>query len=158
MDFSDTTNKQGLVQDCDFLVTSDSTSYPLANKAASANRYLDEAISIILKTDGKWQWDDLTNTNESIGIADLTADQQGYQLTSAIWSIGGGADASLTNTLLVLQGVEIKDSNGNWRALIPLDQKDFIPTIQGSPIDNGNTSVGVDYSQTDFLKTAGIPI
>ena len=155
MDFSDTTNKLGLVQDCDFLVTSDVNSYPLANKASSANRYLDEAISLILKADGNWQWDDLTNTNESIGLADLTANQQGYQITSSIWSIGGGADAALTNSLLTLLRVEVKDSNGNWKQLIPFDQKDLVaPT---TTLGNDG-SIGYDYSLTDFQKTAGVPI
>lgn len=157
MDFSDTSNKQGLVQDCDFLVTSDSTSYPLANKAASANRYHDEATSIILKADGNWQWDDLTNTNEPVGLADLVADQQGYALTGAIWSIGGGADAALTNTLLTLNSVEVKDTDGTWRALIPIDIKNFQPPT-GNPVTTGSTEMGNEYSLTDFLKTAGTPI
>lgn len=158
MDFSDTTNKQGLVEDCDFLVTSNVTSYPLANKAASANRYLDEAVSIILKTDGKWQWDDLTNTNESIGLADLTADTQEYPLTSAIWSIGGAADAALTNVLLVLNRVEVKDTDGNWRVLMPLDQRDLMPIAPGALTGTGDTTQGEEYSLTDFKKEAGTPI
>lgn len=156
MDFSDTTNKQGLVQDCDFLVTSDSTSYPLANKAASANRYLDEAISIILKSDGRWEWDDLTNTNESIGLADLTADTQGYALTSTIWSVGGGADAALTSSLLILNRVEVKDASGNWHVLIPIDQRDLIAPSTGNL--EATASLGADYSLTDFKKTSGIPV
>lgn len=49
MDFNDTTLKQGLVQDCDFWVNSDVTSYPLADKVRSANMALNEVTGLILE-------------------------------------------------------------------------------------------------------------
>lgn len=162
MDFSDTSTKQGLVQDCDFLVTSDSTSYPLTNKAASANRYLDEAVSIILAADGRWQWDDTNNTSDPIALGDLVANQQAYGITSSIWSVGGGGDAALTTSLLTLNRVELKDPAGNWNLLIPFDQKDLTPP-PNQPLPMGTLTAGASiagqsYSLTDFLKTAGTPI
>lgn len=162
MDFSDTSTKQGLVQDCDFLVTSDANSYPLANKAASANRALDEAVSLILSSDERWQWDDTNNTAEPIGLADLVADQQAYGITANIWSVGGEADASLTTSLLTLNRVEVKDVDGSWRFLVPFDQKDLNPT-SFAPLPTGTIGVGFgptgsNYSLTDFLKTPGTPV
>lgn len=161
MDFSDTSTKQGLVQDCDFLVTSDSTSYPLANKAASANRYLDEAVSIILASDGRWQWDDTNNTSEPIALGDLVANQQAYGITSTIWSVGGAADAALTTSLLTLNRVELKDEAGNWILLLPFDQKDLTPPLNQIPtgtLSAGASLTGTTYSLTDLMKTPGTPI
>lgn len=142
MNFNDTTDKLGLVQDCDFLVTSDSTSYPLKDKARSANMALNEVTSLILGADGRWQWDDTNYTDLPIGTTDLVANQQDY-----------GIDTSM----IEITRVECKDEAGNTHFLIPFDQKDLNQnTNQHVDINtSGSVSSG---SLTDFQSTAGTPI
>jgi hypothetical protein len=145
MVFSDTTNLQGIVQDIDFLASSNISSYPLAQKTANVNRALDRAVQIILRSDGRWQWDDTNNTDLPIATTDLIINQQDY---------------SFDSSFLDVTRVELKDSAGNWHFLQPFDQSDLNPTAY-SPLPNGATGfagITSDFSLTDFLKNAGTPI
>lgn len=128
MVFSDTSTGQGLVQDVDFLVQSDSNSYSINDKTRNINRAYDHAVSLILKADGRWEFDDTNATDLPIATTNLVANQQDY---------------SYDSTFLVIERVECQDQNGNWRALLPISQADVIR--DGS-------------SLTDFLKDAGVPI
>ena len=49
MKFSDTTNKQGLVQDIDYLVSSTDESFPIADKTRLINEGMKEVASIIFQ-------------------------------------------------------------------------------------------------------------
>lgn len=147
MDFNNTTTYDGLCQDIDFLVSTDSTNYDLYRKAANVNRALDDAIAIILSADGRWQYDDSNYTDLPIGTTDLVTNQQDY---------------SFSSEFLDVTRVELKDANGNWRLLIPFDQKDL--TVNNlAPLPTGVIGIGVpangaNYSLTDFLKTPGTPV
>lgn len=146
MDFSNTTTNAGIVQDVDFLVNSTRSTFPLTSIASSANRASDEVISLILGSDGRWQYDDTNYTDLPIGTTNLVADQQDY---------------SFDPEQIDVTRVECKDSSGNWRFLVPLDQKDLNPTTY-APLPTGTIGVGfgptgANYSLTDFLKTAGTP-
>ncbi len=116
----------GLVQDVDFLISTDTTSYPLADKARNMNRYLEEVVSLILQSDGRWQWDDTNQTDLPIGTSTLVSDQQDYSLSGA--------------TYLKILRVEVKNINGNYQQLIPIDQSE----IRGT-------------AMSEFNKTAGMP-
>jgi hypothetical protein len=147
MDFNDTTLKQGLVQDCDWWVDSDITSYPLADKVRSANMGLNEVVGIILGADGRWQFDDTNYTDLPIGTTNLVLNQQDY-----------GIDTSMVD----ITRVECKDANGNWKLLSPFDQRDLTPPL-GNPTPLGALTAsatlgGSNYSLTDFMSTAGTPI
>jgi hypothetical protein len=52
--FSDTTDDTGLVQECDFILGTDSTDYPLKDKARSANRWYSRTVSLILQADNSF--------------------------------------------------------------------------------------------------------
>lgn len=129
--------------DIDFLVKSDSTTYPVAQKTANVNRALDTVVSAILGADGRWQWDDTNYTDLPIGVTNIVADQQDY---------------SFDTEYLVLTRLEIKDANGNWQYLTPIDQNDLNystmtvrDNVPGYIYTNGQ-------SLTDFLKTSGMPL
>ena len=111
MVFSDTTNKQGLIQDIDFLVNSDDQSYPIEDKTRNINRAYDEAVSLILQADGRWEFDDQNYTDLPIATTNLVAGQQDY-----------GFD----DRFLIVDRVEIKDAGGNWHAILPISQADVI--------------------------------
>ena len=116
MVYSSSSDGAGIVEDIDFLVSTNSSTYPIADKTRNVNRALDEAVSLILGADGRWQWDDTNETTLPIGTADLVSGQQDY---------------SFQSDYIVIQRVEIMDSAGNWITLRPLDFADY-PTEEGS--------------------------
>lgn len=108
-----------------FLTNTNSSSFPAADMLLSVNNALERVISLILQSDARWQFDDTNNTDLPIGTTGLVTDQQDY---------------SIAVTQLKISRVEVKDEDGNWHLLSPIDQADIY-----------------DQSLTDFLKTSGQP-
>ena len=81
MVFSDSSTKQGLVEEIDFLLGTDATDYPTAQKTRNINRWFDRVISLILQADAKWEWDDTNYTDLPIATASLVANQQDYSIS-----------------------------------------------------------------------------
>jgi hypothetical protein len=108
MVFSDSVNNLGIVQDVDFWVGSDSTTYAIAQKTRNINAALDRVASLIMQSDGKWEWDDTNQTDLPIGTTTLTSGQQDY---------------SIDTTYLKIRAVAIKDSVGTLHYLDRLDEK-----------------------------------
>lgn len=106
-------------------VGADSTSYSDADVTASANRAVDRVTSLIRAAEGRWSWDDSNYTDLPIATTALVADQQDYNLDPTHYQI---------------QRIEVKDEDGNWGLLQPIDTTDVY-----------------NQSLTDFLKTSGIP-
>src|SRR3990167_10209293 len=130
MKFSDATTYDGIVQDIDYLLFGSSTAtspYPIADKTRNINRHFDDVVSLILQSDGTWKWDDDNQTDHPIGTITLVNNQQDYELA-------GG-------TYLKVQRVEVKDINGKYNLLQPIDEKD----VQNQAL-------------TEFQGTAGRPI
>lgn len=147
MDFSDTTTKQGLVQDALWWVNADLTSYAYTDMIRSANMGLNEVVGLILGADGRWQFDDTNYTDLPIGTTNLVLNQQDY---------------GIDTTMVDITRVECKDANGNWQYLVPFDQKDLTPPL-GTPNTIGMLTAnatlgGISYSLTDFMNTAGTPV
>lgn len=61
---------------------SSSTSYPIAEKTADINLALDKVLSIIFKSNGKWQFDDYNHTDYPIITTNLVANQRDYAFTT----------------------------------------------------------------------------
>lgn len=134
-----------LKDDIDFWVNTSSTSYTTATKTANINRALDEAVALILESDGRWQFDDSNQTDLPIATTNLISGQQDYAFSSEF---------------LDITRVEVQDQNGNWIFLLPFDQDDLNPTTY-APISQGiGGTIGMpnNYSLTDLLKTPGTPI
>jgi len=92
--------------DVDFLVDTDSVTYPVVDKTRNANFALDEATAIIIGCDGTWQFDDSNYTDLPIGTAKIWSNRQDY---------------SFAGDHLYVEAVEILDTNGKWTKLIPID-------------------------------------
>lgn len=118
MVFSDTSTKLGLVEDVDFLVSTDSTSYPTAQKTRNINNWYYKTIAWILEASGTWEWDDSNYTNLPIATANLVAGQEDYTLPAA--TSGGNF-----STFLKLQGVSILNSAGDLVKLSLIDESQF---------------------------------
>lgn len=135
MQFSDTTNRTGIIQLIEDLTGTQSattSSYPLASKTRDVNNAYANYFRIGFEAEGRWQLDD-TNQNDYPIITDnLIANQQDYSFVT-----DGSTPA---NQILDVYRVEVKDSTGFAYELIPIDQFD----IKGQAL-------------TEFMKDAGIP-
>ena len=110
MVFSDSAGLQGIIEEIDFLVGSNSTSYPVAQKTRNVNRGLDRTAYLIQTADGKWDFEDTNNTDLPIGFTDIEAGQQDY-----------GFDA----THLKVKEIFYVDKEGLKTQLIHRDDKTF---------------------------------
>jgi len=108
MVFSDSSGKAGLVEDIDFWVGSDSVSYVIAQKTRNINAWLDHVISLILQSDGKWEWDDLNQSDLPVKTANLVSGTQSY---------------AIDITYLKLRGVSVADQSGVFHYLDRIDEK-----------------------------------
>lgn len=112
MVFSD--GSYGIVEDIDFLCQTDSTSYPLVDKARNANRHYYKFVVDWLKAGGRWQFDDSNLTTPPTITVDLVAGQQDYELPTNV---------------LKLEAVEILDNAANSYRISEIDISDLQLTI-----------------------------
>jgi hypothetical protein len=112
--YSDSSNLTGLVEDIDFICGTDSTSYPLKDKARNINRHYYVAVSDILKSSGRFQFDDSNLTTVNAPTFTLVNGQSQY---------------SLPTDFLKLTEVEILDNGGNWVKLQEIDPADISTAI-----------------------------
>lgn len=137
MVFSDTTTDQGIVQDTDFLCGTNRNTYPLSQIVRNSNRAMDKAVSLILKSDGRWQWDDSNQTDLPIAKADLASGQSDY---------------SFAVSHLRIEKVMVKDgATGGLVELKKLDitDPDLSRFLVGTP-GNG-TPVGYDFKANSLM-------
>lgn len=132
MVYSDTTNKTGILQDCesnifagDFGAITDNTAR-LQRFTSLCNRALERITALIRESEGRWQWDDSNNTDFPFATAALVADQQDYALDGT--------------SHFRIERVEVKDSAGAWTKLTPFDQADIY-----------------DEALSSFLSGTGVP-
>lgn len=124
MVFSDSTNKLGIVEKIDFECDTDSTSYPIAQKIREINTAYEKVNAWIINNDGTWQFDDENYSTIPEGATDLVAGQSDYSFSAAF---------------LEIEWVKIKDANGRWKVITPIDQSQ------------------VDFPLEDYLITNGFP-
>ena len=108
---------------------SDTTQFPLADFIRSANNWYRRANSWIWNATGEWEYDDSNYTNFPVATADLVttsgSEQQDYELPS---------------TAQKIDRIEIKDSNGDWYKLKPINKEE------------------VKSAMSEFYETAGKPV
>lgn len=107
-----------------FLTKTNSTSLPIADLVILANNAMERVASLIMQSDGLWQYDDTNQTDLPIGTTTLTDSQQDY---------------SLSTTHLAIERVEVKDQNGNWSVLQQLDKQEY----DGVSLSNAFPSTGL---------------
>jgi len=179
MVYSDTTTKQGLVQDCEMIVFGaygdiSGNADRLFDFTARMNRATDKITGLILSVDNKWQFDDTTYTDFPIGSTALVIGQSDY---------------TLDVTHLIIEAVTILDSSNNSVVIYPIDIQDpsMVQYLQqpatpatgqptrydkkgGSlvlyPAPNYNKTLGLTvhykrpssyFAHTDTTKVPGIP-
>jgi hypothetical protein len=90
-----------------FLTGTDVNSYSNANLTLAIGRALERVVSLINRSDSRWQWDDSNYSDLPSATLTITSGQQQY---------------SLATTHLSIDRIEVKDSSGSWRKLAPIDQ------------------------------------
>jgi hypothetical protein len=131
MQFSDTTNKDGIIQDCESILFGDNygqitdDANLLATFTRNSNRALDRATSLIFDADGRWDWDDKNRTDYPIAVTDLVSGQSDYRFNVSH---------------LKIDQIEIRnESDSTWRKLKSINRTDFSKPLsevygKGAPI------------------------
>lgn len=179
MQFSDTTNRTGLIEALeDYTNTQSSTtaSYPIKTKTRDINNAFAHFMMLAIRSSGRWQVDDTNQTDYPIITFDLVSGQDNYAFTN------DGSTPS--NQILDLHQFRIKNSSGTWINLRPIDRAvDDINSYQGLsgtpevydltsngiilfPTPNYNSDEGAEmyvsrtpsyFASTDTTKKPGIP-
>lgn len=109
VNLSAVTAKPSIIEDIDFLLGTDSSQYPLADKLRNINLNMHDVVSDIIRYNSNWEWDDTNKTDHPIGTTTLVASQRDY---------------SLPTDFLKLLRVEVKDAGGNYRKLEQFDEQE----------------------------------
>jgi hypothetical protein len=108
MVFSDPTNKQGIVEEIDFLVNTDGDSYSVDHKTRNINRWYDKAIGWVMEaTNPSFEFDDSKFTTLPVFTTNLVSGQAQYAMDSTWFDVFR---------------VDVEDSSGYWRQLVRTDQ------------------------------------
>lgn len=133
MQFSDTTNKNGLIQRCedyaglgDAGISGDSTL--LKKFTGYINSAYHKVVIMILRSQDEWDFDDINHTDYPILTTDLVANQQDYTIPAS-------------EKVLKIKSLEVTYDGTNWYKATPLDKSELsIPT--------DTTTIGNNFSQT----------
>lgn len=156
LQFSDTTNKQGIVQIIYAETGADETSYPIEQVTADVNLTQNFVWETIFECGGTWQYDDSSHPDYPIIMTDLVAGQRDYSFVT---------DQS-GNTILDIYKVMVKQPNGVYVEIKPVDvqsEKDMDSfynglNVQGTPTRYDKTANGVfldfipSYNSSEGLK------
>jgi len=126
MVYNDTATRLGLIQECESLtglgklgISGDT------DKLADFTRWINESYfkvtGAIIKTDGRWQWDDSNQTNQPVATTDLVSGQRDYGVIAAA--------PTSTQDWLEVDRVEMIDNAGNNVIIHPFDKRDIKVSI-----------------------------
>ena len=162
MEFSNTTTKIGILQQIEKLtglgdtVISGNATY-LKQFTGDINNAYSRVANLILKADGRMQWDDPNHTNAPVSDADLVSGQKKYEIFEAL--------PTALQDWLQVESVEILDENDNGVKLEPIDIQDLevaeseYRDVNGTPVkfDFDGSEVKL-YPSPDYAKTDGLTI
>ena len=115
MQFSNSTDESGIVEQTRDLMRVDSTQWSVKKIVNSCNNWLDKIAGYAIGADKRFQWDDTNHTKLPIGTTNLIGNQSDY---SFLVDEQG-------NKIITLTRIDLKDENGNWVQLQPLDQAEI---------------------------------
>lgn len=128
LQFSDTTNKKGIIQACERLTLLgdggiSGNSQLLKDFTARINGASSRVWSVIFRNHGAWKYDDGNQADLPQGSDTLTAGQSTY---------------ALPEEALTVDRIEVKDSAGNYIKLVPITEQELIPSVD-EYMENANT-------------------
>ena len=114
MNFSDQVNNTGIVQQVRSLMRVDANQWPTVRVVNSCNNWLDTITGFAIRADRRFQWDDTNHEKLPIGTTNLVANQSDYSFLTD----------EAGNAILNLLRIDVLDSNGGYRQLQPIDERD----------------------------------
>ena len=140
MQFSNTTSKDGLIQDCEARLDMNDgdisgNSTLLKRFTSLINQHLHRVSTLIIRATSPqgWKWDDLNYSDFAIGSQNLVEGQHDYALPTA----DGTYTAIKATTLLNLNSISVLDQDGNQKKLLPTSRSEAelnaIYTQNGQP-------------------------
>ncbi len=87
--FDDTSDKQGICQDIDFICGTNSVSFPKADKVRLVNLGLDEVSDLIQSVDTNWSAQDSNSTDTLVGYIDILSGTPTYTIDTDFSAIRG---------------------------------------------------------------------
>lgn len=137
MQFSDTTNKSGILQNCEIGLFGDNGYGKITGDAnrllqftERANRALDRFVFLAMTADEKWSFDDNNYTDLAIAQTNIVSGQRDYQF-------------ALEH--LEIEKVLIQTPDGTWKEIKPLSQTENKQTFYEN--NTGNTGVPTRYEK-----------
>jgi len=131
MQFNDTTNETGVVQEVYEITETDSSSYTLKSMARRANRWIYRVGTWMFKSSPDWKWIDSNNTNPSIATQTLVDNKDEY---------------TIPTLALAISGVSILNSSGDAEQLTYITEEEI--KHRGLNIDDYQTTKGVPEEYT----------
>jgi len=113
MIFSGHATNQDIVSDTRWLISGDPagvTDYGINDITRNVNRWYDRVVSLIMRADGRWEWDDDNYDTLPVATTNLVSGQPDYNIASS--------------SFLNLIRVEVKDQSSNWILLKPISYED----------------------------------
>lgn len=114
-----------IVAEARLICDTDTTNYQAADMLRRVNAAYEEIVGKLIAVDKNWNFGDSNYSSLPTGTQNLVADQQDY---------------TFDTTLLTLLRVEIKDANGIWQQLSPIDEFAITGAIP------------------EYQKTSGLPL
>jgi len=99
-----------IVADVHYWAGTDAITYPILDITRNANQALSKVVELIMRSAGRWQFDDNNYDDLPLATTDLIANQTNF---------------TLAVSQLKIARVRIKDENGKWRILRPIDRRDL---------------------------------
>lgn len=153
--FSDTVNNTGILQQARKLMRVDSNQWPTVNVVNSANNWLDMVAGYAIGADKRFQWDDTNHTKLPIGTTDVNANQSDYSFLTD----------EQGNNIVTLTRVDMLYPTGVYGQLQLLDQSDLngwgldqLQSVTNLPLyyDKIADNVIRLYPKPSTLVTAGL--
>lgn len=151
MKFKDTTNKQGLIEDIDFLIWGSSNTfhdqYSIEDRTRNINMMYSEVITLLLDADPNWKWTDKNRSKYPVGTIDL---------------VGGRAKYSFPDDIITINRLRIKTKQGNYKTLEPVARRDVADgNLDDSGTPDNYYKIGDAVflvPEPDYSATSGIEI
>lgn len=110
LQYSDSSGYQGIVQEVDFYVGSNNTTYPIAQKTRNANQRYREILSWIFEAYDGWQFND-ANASDDVLYADINL-------------VSGTSIYAIPATAIIITGADILlQGSSVYQKLIPFTQE-----------------------------------
>ena len=140
MKFSSPSDKAGIIEEIDGICDTDASGYTLKDKTRRINAALEEVEGkLIVQAANGWGNGDSNYTSLPTGLVTLVNSQEAYQLMGDQSTTG----VDLTNPLLTIKGVSVKDNSGIWHILQPIELSDIFASGQ---------------DPAEYFKTDGRPV